>query len=70
MNILVAVVLMTGAWEGQARPVNDFLAQKPVPVILTIGADGAVEGTLGSAKMIDARFRPRAWYEREGHESL
>ena len=54
---------MTGTWEGEARPVNDFLARKPIPVELTIGADGRVDGKIGAAKMVEAKIRPRAWYE-------
>lgn len=63
MSLLVAALLMAGTWDGSARPVNDFLARIPILVALTIGTDGTVEGRLGTAKMVKARLRPRAWYE-------
>ncbi len=71
MNLLLTMLLMMagipagmpGTWQGQARPVNDFLAGKPIPVVLNIAADGRAAGSVGTAKMVDSKFRPRAWSE-------
>lgn len=54
---------MTGWWEGAARPLNDFLERKPIPVRLNIASDNTVQGTVGGARMVDGKFRPRAKHE-------
>jgi hypothetical protein len=70
MNFLLAMMLMLevpagtgGKWEGEARPVNDFLAGQRIVVAMEIGADGGVMGKVGGARMVEGRFRPRAKHE-------
>lgn len=50
---------LTGNWEGQARPLNDFLQHQPLAVSLAISPSGEVAGTVGKATLKRARFRAR-----------
>jgi len=47
--------LMMGCWERQTRPVNDFLARRPIQVLKS-GTDGRVERTMGMSKLSKPSF--------------
>lgn len=54
---------LSGSWRGECRSVVNFMTMQVVPVTLHIDAGGTVAGTVGDARIVDGRLRPRAWYE-------
>lgn len=48
---------MAGPWEGNAHVIVNWCQRTNLPVALTIGADGAVTGTVGDATLTKARLK-------------
>ena len=48
---------MVGRWCGSARINNDWVQQRTVEVDIDIAANGAVQGMVGDAQLLDARLR-------------
>jgi hypothetical protein len=53
-----AAVDLTGVWTGQAHIVVQWAQQKQLPVRLQIAADKSVTGTIGDARLVNAKLTP------------
>ena len=57
---------MTGHWEGNARIVVNWCEQPSLHVAVDIHLDGSVTGTVGDARLVNARLeRNRGWIGRK-----
>ena len=48
---------LAGRWTGSANVIVQWAKQKDLPVDLVIEPDGRASGTVGDAKLVDARLR-------------
>jgi hypothetical protein len=48
---------LVGHWQGSGRIIVTWCEQERLPVLLDIGADGTVAGTIGDARLVEARVR-------------
>ena len=48
---------LVGRWTGEARIIVSWCQQKKLPIDITIASDGAVAGTIGDAKLKNARIK-------------
>ena len=56
---------MTGDWSGRGEIVVSWTKQRQISVQLTISPDGAVQGTIGDARLSAGKFtRNRGWLGR------
>jgi hypothetical protein len=47
---------LAGHWTGSASVVVQWAQQKQLPIVLDIAPDGAVSGTVGDARLVDAKL--------------
>jgi hypothetical protein len=49
---------VVGKWTGTATIAVNWTKQRQLPVTLDIAADGSATGTVGDAKLVDAKLKP------------
>ena len=58
---------LAGRWKGEATIVVNWTNQKQLPVCLVIAGDGSVRGTVGDAKLVNARLNGKAFLQNRDY---